>query len=333
MTRPRILAAVAIAALPALPGCGGDSPRAAAPRSRVSEQPAGTLVYVSGSNRLTAVDVASGRRRVRRVPSVAACGPQLHVTAGHVVFAGVKRGRTTVFAAPVSLDRPPVRLGAAHAFVPSATEGRVWLAGLDCDRPAMVGVEEVTVGGRVTVASRRRVPGSWLAAAVHRGLVIQRGRSLLVWDPRTGRTLRRLPLATVTEGHGDLMIGCTARSRCRDLAVVDAATARTVVARPTGRRRLDIGAALSPDGTLLAAPARRKRRWSVALVDTRSGATAIVRGSQTGTTYPQLSWARPSGWLFIRGRGGRILAHRPGASRAVRLPLRLPPEAAAFAAG
>ena len=333
MTRPRILAAVAIAALPALPGCGGDSPRAAAPQSRVSEQPGGTLVHVSGSNRLTAVDVASGRRRVRRVPSVAACGPELHVTAGHVVFAGVKRGRTTVFAAPVSLDRPPVRLGAAHAFVPSATEGRVWLAGLDCGRPAMVGVREVTVGGRVTVASRRRVPGSWLAAAVHGGLVIERGRSLLVWHPSTGRTLRRLPLAAVTEGHGDLMIGCTARSRCRDLAVVDAATARIVVARPTGRRSLDIGAALSPDGTLLAAPARRKRRWSVALVDTRSGATAIIRGSQSGTTYPQLSWARSSGWLLIRGRGGRILAHRPGASQAVRLPLRLPPEAAAFAAG
>ena len=333
MTRPRILTAVVIVALPALPGCGGDPPRAAAPQSRVSEQPAGTLVYVSGSDRLTAVDVASGRRRVRRVPSVAACGPELHITAGHVVFAGVKRGRTTVFAVRVSLDRPPVRLGAAHAFVPSATEGRVWLAGLDCDRPAMVGVQEVTVGGRVTVASHRRVPGSWLAAAVHRGLVIQRGRSLLVWDPRTGRTVRRLPLAAVTEGHGDLMIGCTARSRCRDLAVVDAATARTVVARQTRLRRLDIGAAISPDGSLLAAPSRRKRRWSVALVDTRSGATAIVRGSQSGTTYPQLSWARSSGWLFIRGRGGRILAHRPGASRAVRLPLRLPPEAATFAAG
>ena len=61
----------------------------------------------------------------------------------------------------------------------------MWLAGLDCDRPAMVGAREVTVGGRVTVASRRRVPGSWLAAAVHGGLVVQRGRSLLVWDPST----------------------------------------------------------------------------------------------------------------------------------------------------
>ena len=41
----------------------------------VSERPAGTLVYVSGSNRLTAIDVASGRRRVRRVASLAALRP------------------------------------------------------------------------------------------------------------------------------------------------------------------------------------------------------------------------------------------------------------------
>ena len=50
------------------------------------------------------------------------------------MFAGLRRGRTTVFAAPLALDRPPVRLGAAHAYVPSATDGRVWLAGVDCDR-------------------------------------------------------------------------------------------------------------------------------------------------------------------------------------------------------
>jgi hypothetical protein len=327
--RPRILAVVVLSGLPA---CGGEAPRPAAPHRVVSERPAGTLVYVSGSNRLTAVDVASGRRRVRRVPSVAQCGPELHVTAGHVVFAGLRGDRTTVFAAPVSLDAPPVRLGAAHMYVPSATAGRVWLAGLDCDRRRMVGIREVTVGGRVTVASRRRVPGTWLAAAVRGGLVVQRGRSLLVWDPTTGRTVRRLALAAVTSATGDAVVGCTNRSRCRDLAIVDAASSRTVVARPHGRR-LDLGVALSPDGMLLAAPAWRGRRWSVALVDTRTGATSIVPGSRTGTRYPQLAWSQSSGWLFIRGRGSQILAHRPGAPRALRLPLRLPRAAADFAAG
>ena len=327
--RPRILAALVLAALPA---CGGDPPPAAAPKSHVSERPAGTLVYVSGSNRLTAIDVATGRRRVRKMPSVAQCGAQLHATGGHVVFAGMSKGRTTVFSAPIALDGPPVRLGAAHAFVPSATQGRVWLAGLDCDRPRMVGVREVTVDGREIAASRRRVPGTWLAAAVPGGLVIQRERALMVWDPSTGRTVRRLTLAAVVATRGDLMIGCTASSRCRDLAFVNAATSRTVVARPGRRRRLDLSPALSPDGRLLATPTLRNRRWSVALVNTRTGATTILPGSRTGRAYPQLSWAASSGWLFIRGRRGRILAYRAGAPRAIRLPLRLR-GAATFAAG
>ena len=325
MVRPRILVAVALAALPA---CGGEAPRAAAPHKVVSERPAGTLVYVSGSNRLTAIDVASGRRRVRTVASLAACGPQLHVTAGRVVFAGLQKGRTTVYSAPLALDGPPVRLGSAHVYVPSATAGRMWLAGVDCDRSTMVGVREVTVDGRVTVESRRRVPGSWVAAAVREGLVVQRGRRLSVWDPRTGRTVRRLRLEAVTETRGDLMLGCTAR--CHHIAVADAATGRTVVARG---RRLDLGGRLSPDGSLLATTRLQHRRWSVALVDTRTGATSILRGARTGRTYPQVAWAASSGWLFIRGRGGRLLAYRPGSQRAVRLSLRLPPEAVSLAAG
>ena len=116
-TRVRILAAVAIAALPA---CGGEPPPAPAPaaKSRVSERPAGTLVYVSGSNRLTAVE-----RRDRPPPrahgaTVATCGPELHVIAGHVVFAGAQEGPDDVFSAPLSLDRPPIRLGSAHALRP-----------------------------------------------------------------------------------------------------------------------------------------------------------------------------------------------------------------------
>ena len=188
---------------------------------------------------------------------------------------------------------PPVRLGAAHAYVPSATEGRVWLAGLDCDRPALHGVREVAVDGHVTAQSTRRVPGTWLAAAVRDGLVILRGRRLLVWDPRTGRTVRRLGLAAVAGSRGDLLLGCDAR--CRDLAFADAATARTVVARPPGHRRLDPSGALSPDGRLAAVPAQHGRRWSVALMGTRTGEASIVGGSRS-RTYPQLAWAaRPAG--------------------------------------
>ena len=282
MVRTWSLAAVALAGLLALPACGGEAPRPAeAAKSRVSERPAGMLVYVSNGNRLTAIDVATGRRRARGCRRWRPAA-ELHVLAGRIVFAGLRGNRTIVFSIPVALDRPPTRLGPAHLFVPSATAGRVWLAGVDCDRPAMSGVREVTVDGRVTVDSRRRVPGTWVSAAVRGGLVIQRGRRLSIWDPRTGRTVRRLRLAVVSETRGDLMVGCTAR--CHDLAIADAATAHTIVARAP-RGRLDLGGALSAGGSLLAAPALRDRRWSVALVNTRSGVTSTVPGSRSGRAY------------------------------------------------
>jgi hypothetical protein len=330
MLRPLSLA---VAALAALSACGGEAPPpAAAQHAAASDRPAGTLVYVFGGNRLAAVDVASGRRRVRRVSSLATCGPELYVTDGHVVFSGLRRGRTIAYSAPLALDRPPLRLGPAHLVVPSATEGRVWLLGVDCHRSAMVGVREVTVDGQVTVDSRRRVPGTWVEASVPDGLVVQRRRALLIWDPRSGRTVRRLALDAVFGGRRDLLVGCTAASDCSDLAVADAASARTVVARLPGWR-LDGGGELSPDGKRLAAPVRDGRRWGVALVDARTGEAALIRGSRTGRAYPFVAWSVSSGWLFIRGHCGRLLAYRPGAARAVRLPLRLPPDASSFAAG
>jgi hypothetical protein len=298
----------------------------------VSERPAGTLVFTTGSNRLIAIDVASGRRTVRKVPSVAACGPQMYVTGGHVIFAAVQKGRTVVFSAPIALDEPPRRLGTAHAFVPSATEGRVWLAGMDCSRSAMIGAREVTVDGRVTHESRRRVPASWLAAAVPGGLVLQRSRTLVVWDPATGRTGRPLALEAVTAAHGRLLAGCAAGSHCSGLVILDASTARHVEAHSLHRYQLDLGARFSPDGSLLAAPALCDRRWSVALVDTRNGTTTIVPGFRA-RQYPQLSWAASSGWLFFQIGPRRMMAYRPGMSRAVALPFRPPRRAIAFIAG
>ena len=295
------------------------------------QAPAGTLVFTAGTNRLTAIDVASGRRTVLKVPSVAACGPQMHVTGGHVIFAAVEDERTVVFSAPVALDQPPRRLGTAHAFVPSATEGRVWLAGVSCTRNAMVGVREVTVDGRVTQESRRHVPASWLAAAAPGGLVLQRSRELAVWDPGTGRSGRPLALQAVAASGGPLLAGCAAGPHCSGLSVVDATSGRRVDAQRLRGHDLEQDARFSPDRKLLAAPARSGRRWSVALVDTRSGRTALVRGTRS-RQYPQLSWAASSGWLFV-AQGRRMLAFLPGRPRAVELRFRAPRRAIGFVAG
>ena len=271
-----------------LSGCGSAESEPA-----VVEKPQGTLVVLSDENRLMAIDVASGRRTTRRVRSLPACGAELFVTGGHIVFSAVIKGSTTVFSLPLSLDRRPTRLGTAHMFVPSATDGRVWLAGTDCDRTGMVGVREVSVDGEVTFESGRRVPGNWVAAAVADGLVVSRKRELYVWDPVTGRR-RELSPARLS-------------------------------------RQLEAGGTFSPDGAWLAVPALEGRRWSVAVVDPRTGAVSQIRGSGARNWYPEPRWSS-SGWLFIRA-GFRVQAYRPGAARMQRLPIRLPRSTIAFAAG
>jgi hypothetical protein len=299
--------------------------------ARPADTPAGTLVSIVRSNRLTAIDAASGRRTVRRVRAVASCGTELLETGGHIIVAGVIESRTVVFSVPLSLDRPPRRLGSAHAFVPSATEGRVWLAGGDCSRKRMVGVREVTVDGEPTLVSGRRVPGSWVPGAVKGGLVVQRRRALYVWDPRAAGPGRRLDLDSVIAAHGNLLVGCAAGSNCRELAILDANSATEIRPRREGHR-LHSDAAISPDGSLVAVPARADRRWSVALVNTRNGTTSIVPGSDTGESYPELSWAASTGWLFFRA-GTQVVAYRPGEPRAVKLPFRLRRDAIGFVAG
>jgi hypothetical protein len=317
-------AIVSLLAAALLSGCGAAEP----PAVSVPERPAGTIVVLSDSNRLTAIDVATGRRTARRIRSVPACGAELFVTGGHIVFSAVLKGRTTVFSVPLALDRRPRRLGAAHMFVASATEGRVWLTGTDCDRVRMVGVRELTVNGEMTFENDRRVPGTYVAGAVPEGLLVSRGRTLDVWDPVTGAA-RRLDLEWAWGIEGSLLAGCVAGSECNTLAILDVASGRSVPVRSSERRVLDMGGAFSPGGGLLATPARKGRRYAVALVDARTGRHTIIPGSRTGRVYPELEWARSSGWLFIRD-GRRLRAYRPGAGRAETLPIRLPRSALAF---
>jgi hypothetical protein len=338
MARAVILLLVLTAgALVALQACGdetGERGRLAAGALRAeSTRPSGTLVYVDAENRLTAIDVATGRRRARRIRSLATCSAQLYVTGGRLVFAGVQGRRTVVFSIPLSLERRPTRLGTAHAFVPSTTEGRVWLAGTKCTRRRMVGAREVTVDGRVTASTGRWLPGGELAGAVRGGLVVQGVRGPFLWDPGTGRVGRDLGIGRVSAARRGVLAGCADAWRCEELVTLDLATGRTAAARSVGGYELSpYGGELSPDGSLLAVPAEDDPRWRIALVDSRTGRSAIIPGSRTGR-YPETSWSAASGWLFIRTGRGRVLAYRPGTRRARVLPIRIPREAIAFIAG
>jgi hypothetical protein len=289
------------------------------------------VLYVTDGNRLTSVDVASGRTTRRRV-DVASCGPSVYVTGGHVVFAEIRKGRTIVYSLPVELDRAPRRLGSAHAFVPSAVDGRIWLAGTDCSRRRMVGVKEMTVEGKVTASSRRRVPG-WLVGAVDDGLVLQRRRSVFAWDPASGRKVPQPKMNAVSGMQGNRLAGCTPGTRCSGLSIVDAATGDSVAVRLEPPYRLGGMAHFSPDASLLATPVVAKRRWAIAIGHAADGRLSIVPGSESGKWYPDVAWSRSSGWLFFRARHGRLMAWRPGEPRAVALPFRLPRAAVSFMAG
>jgi hypothetical protein len=281
------VSALGLTLAPALAG-GRSADEPAAP-----ERPAGTIVFLSQGNRLTSVDVATGRRTTRRVRGIAACAPEMQVTGGHLVFGGYRGQRTVVYSVPVTLDEPPRELGTAHQFVRSATEGRVWLVGTNCHRSRMTGVKEVTVDGRVTVKSERRVPSPWVAGATERGLVLMRGRTLFGWDPVSGQ---RFP-------------------------------------GPKSASSLDRSARSFPDGTLLAKPRKVNRRWHVELVDSRTGRSTPIPGSATGRLYPHPLWSPSSGWLFIYAGPNRFKAYRPGAPRAVTLHLKWPRRAATYVAG
>jgi hypothetical protein len=252
------VSALGLALAPALAG-GRSAQEPATP-----ERPAGTLVFLTQGHRLTSVDVASGRRTTRRVPGVAACGPEMQVTGGHVVFAGYRKEDTVVFSIPVGLGEPARELGTAHQFVRSATEGRVWLAGTNCHRSRMTGVREVTVDGRVTVSSSRRVPSAWVVGATERGLVLMRRRTTFVWDPVSGRRFRG----------------------------------------PKSTPGYDRSARSFPEGRLLAKPTKVNRRWHLELVDSRTGKSTPIPGSASGRFYPTAHWSPSSGWLFFYTRDG-----------------------------
>lgn len=305
---------------------------AAAPAGGGGATPGGRILYVTNGDRINSVDVASGAKVTRRV-SVASCGPDVYLTGGHVVFAELRKGRTIVYSVPAELDERPRRLGTAHSFVPSATDGRIWMAGTVCKRRRLSRAREVTVDGEVTVRSRRTLPTAWLSGAAAEGLLVQERRAMTVWDPRSGRTLRALDdLKFVGGSRGNTVVGCAEGTRCRALAISDAATGETLFAEAEEPYRFSGLAEFSPDGSQFATHVGVKGRWSVAVVDTAKGSVTHVPGSRTKRVWPEVAWSQTSGWLFIRVDRGRVKAYLPG-GRAVTLPLRVPRWAVNFMAG
>ncbi|MEA2398932.1 MAG: hypothetical protein QOK25_2488 [Thermoleophilaceae bacterium] len=312
------LRACALLGILFLAGCNGTSHGPAA-------RPSGTL-YLAGvrPGSLAVVHVAQGRVERRQVHELKAGDPQFMIAATGGRLAVYGHDRT--YALDAGAHEPGKSLGESWYFVPSATPGRVWLAVLDPRRPGttVIGsVREVTVDGRVTVSHSARPPKWPISGAVDRGLLIQ-ADALQVWDPATGRVVRRLPGVFPVASRGSLVASCA--DRCPTLHLTDTRTGSHAAIRPKGFRFSEsYDGGFSRDGGLLALPARTTSGSPrVAVVDVATHAARLVPGPALAADYPLMTWSS-SGWLFFNAGGGRLAAYRPGAARARLLPMRVRP--------
>jgi hypothetical protein len=321
-----VVAGIGVAMAMAGCGSGPSATRDARPAGAKQAAPSGTLFLANTKPGVaTVVDVARSQTATHWLRELSGGDPpyMIAVIGGRVVVYG--RNRTSAFDA--RLHEPARSLGEAWFFVPSSTPGRVWLALLDPASPATVrglrAVREVTTDGRVTLAHSARPP-HWPLAAVDGGLLIQ-GKTLELWQPRTGRILRKLPGVFPLATRAALAVSCP--RRCRTIHVTDTDTGADSIIRPgPGFRFIEsYNGAFSPDGKLVAVPAHTREGLAhVAIIDLARRTTRLVRGARLARDYTLMTWSS-TGWLFYNAGHGHLAAYRPGKTRATLLPVRVQP--------
>lgn len=281
---------------------------------------------------LAVVDPRNATARVLELPTAGGDWPdRVHRAGDRFVW----QGPSGTYAIGSDLRGRGERLASSSFVVPSGTPGRLWFLSAGADRGSRgeaTAVVEMTVRGRVTRRSTLRLPcrGAVVAALV-RALVCQDRRSLLAFDPASGKAIRRVRGLFPLGAHGNVVAACTAR--CAAVQITDVETGRRrAIPPPSPYRFLDgYDGAFSPDGSWLAVPVAARARGGdgdlrrlvqVALVDVRRGTTQVIPGSRLAAVYRKLAWSS-SGDLYFAASRGRIMVHRPGARRAQLLSVRL----------
>jgi hypothetical protein len=300
-------------------GCGSDPPGPAAPT-------VGDRIFMLGVPRsdrgtvdgvfLYTMDTATGKLVRQDLPHLG-IGDPLHfldVSGSRLVYFG---DNGTTFAIDLALEEPPVRLGPSLYFVPSTTDGRVWLQGGPRSSPhpaRYLSLKEVTVDGRVVVDGRSTnppCPGPGVLAAVAEAVLCQSRGGLIAANPRTGRAIGGIPgssfpLAT----GGDLVASCG--EPCPQLYISDpaAGTRFRLEPRPSFTWEAGYSGAFSPNAQLLAVPVVP----STPVPDTRDGTrrVALVDVSERSVEVIHGSRIRQGGRLAFSSAGDRLLFITPG---------------------
>jgi hypothetical protein len=273
----------------------------------------GPRLYLAGNGELWVVDVAHQRVRHFARPLLDVGDPPHRILA---------RGRRLVMGSAY---------GDTAFFLPSQHRDRVWVVDIG-GRDTVRAVREVTVDGVTTAHASVPPRHRWPLAAVDDGLLLASRAGLELWDPRSGRVLRRLPVDPGTLGptSGDTVVTCT-EPGCHALLLTDSRTGAQRAVRAPGAFTFEPwGAAFSPGGEVLGVPVRvvADGPRQLALVDVASRRVAIVPGSSVSPGYTLVAWSASGDDVFLTGGGAYatprvLLGYRRGAPSAQAIHVKL----------
>jgi hypothetical protein len=288
---------------------------AAADAGPPPELPTGKVVIsvVSPPEQVAVIDLSSGHTVRKNLPGGTLCHGPVLVTGGRIVYSGPTHGEPVAIG--LGLRGNPRSVVRSGIYVPSATDGRLWIGGYRTNRwMDLRSLREVTLDGTTTLRARGPLPRNRaLEGAVADGLVFEWDGRLRVWNPTLGRVTRTLGGSFPIAMHDSRVAWC--RGNCRTLHV-----GRVRLPAPGSLRFNEgRGGAFSPDGRLLALRAGATR---IALVDTVTRSVRLVPDARIGD-YETFGWTRDGRWLLVATPHGRLLAYRPGANHPLKLPVRL----------
>lgn len=305
----------------ALPAASPDWSPPPGPPARLDGPPGSGppgLRLLVGGPQLLAVDAAGRVARVARLPlGAAAVGDLVAVPDGVLAVAVALQLPQTARVYLIRPTGPPLAVARADEVVPA---GQHTFYGLRY--PLRQGAPALLYGFSTSGEKlfQREVPGGWhLAANTPGGLLVSAypagvgPAAVLLVEPRTGRTLRRLGttqfvLAASAERVAWVAAGCQLGVAACPIVVTDLRTGRSRTYPPVGEQ---VGFGLfSPDGRWLALSAygfhpfvQPNRPGYVAVLDLRTGAATRLPGVETSAKQAaDLAWTPDSRYLAIAVR-------------------------------
>jgi dipeptidyl aminopeptidase/acylaminoacyl peptidase len=282
------------------------------PTTEPGVQPA-SKVYFAWPGEITVVDVSTDTASTVDVPTLGGGDPQYHVA--RVGDRLAYWGYNGTFAIdPTDLDAPPVKIASDSLyFVPSATPDRIWAVWRDPQASTPYHfvfdhLREISSDGTVQVDGVADGE-AWMDGAVTSGVLMEAKDGLVVWDPRSGSVVARIPGApSAAATFDDTVVWCD--SYCRpSMHFTDATTGDTISVDPPPEYPVFYAwsGAFSPDGSIFAVPVWSTPRGgprAIALVDVSTGSvTGLVPGSATDDGCCALSWDSTGQRLYFASFG------------------------------